>query len=147
LLSSTPYSTELTPEPRLRRAVLLAGLVASGVGVLVVVTLDVGGLWRSLAVLAWVGWSARELRVIANGYKRFGRIRIDSEGNVELLIGDVDWVAARLLSGSVVLERYAWLRIKPRHGRRYAEFIRGNSREDEMWRRLQVIWRHLGGRP
>jgi len=131
----------------LRRVVLSAGLAASGIGVLVVVTLDVGALWRCLAVLAWIGWSARELRVIADGYKRFGRIRIDSEGNVELLIGEGDWVAARLLSGSVVLEKYAWLRIKPRNGRRYAEFIRGDTREDETWRRLQVIWRHLGGRP
>ena len=87
------------------------------------------------------------MRVIADGYKRFGRIRVDFEGNLELLVGAVDWVPARLLSGSVVLEKYAWLFIKPRNGCRYAELVRGDSLENQAWRRLQVIWRHLGRRP
>jgi hypothetical protein len=131
----------------LRRVVLSSGLAASGIGILVIATLDIGIFWRCLAVPAWIGWSAREMRVIADGYKRFGRIRVDFEGNLELLVGAVDWVPARLLSGSVVLEKYAWLFIKPRNGCRYAELVRGDSLENQAWRRLQVIWRHLGRRP
>jgi len=146
-LSLTPYSTELSPEPCLRRTVIATGLAASGIGLLLVAMLDIGALWRCLVSLAWICRSVRELWVIAGGYMRCKRIRIDSAGTVELLIGDVGWVPARLLAGSVVLDGIAWLRIESGNGRRYAELVRGDLHEDEAWRRLQVIWRHLGARP
>ncbi len=56
----------------------------------------------------------------------------------------VDWQTAAIGNGCVVMRKLAWLRLKPATGARYHELLRRNSLESEQWRRLQVIWRHLG---
>jgi len=61
--------------------------------------------------------------------------RLDADGN---------WHPARLLPGSMLLRRVGWIRWDDGCGRQYAELLRGRSRESDDWRRLQVIWRHIG---
>jgi hypothetical protein len=53
-----------------------------------------------------------------------------------------------MLSGGVLLSELGWIRLSVvlPDGRKLVlgEFVRGNARESADWRRLQVIWRHIG---
>ncbi len=146
-MPSTPYSSELKADRTLRRAVVVAGAATAVIGLAIISAMDLARCWRLAAALAWCVASAHELFVITSGYKRFRGLRIYETGDIELLGADGRWCAAKALSGSVVLQRIAWLRLAPEKGRAYAEIVRGNSAEDEAWRRFQVIWRHLGAGP
>ncbi len=143
-MSSHTYSTELSPDPFLRRVVILCGIAAAVVGLATILALSMPPVWRAFAALVWLIMNGQELVLIAKGYKRCRRIRIGHGGDVELLGPDGSWMPATLVSGSVVLRKYAWLRFKTREGQRCAELVRAKSTQNKEWRRLQVIWRHLG---
>jgi len=100
--------------------------------------------WRLLASAIWLVFSARELLNIVAGHKRIRRIHIDSDGSVELVTNEGEQLPAKLLAGSIVLPTLAWLRLEAHDGRRSSELIHGKNAQDKQWRRLQVIWRHLG---
>ena len=143
-MSSHTYSTELNPDPALRWLVMLSGVAATVVGLLTITLLSLPLVWRTLAALAWLLLNGRELLLIAKGYKRCRRIRIEHDGAAELLGPDGNWTAATLVAGSIVVRRVAWLRLETQDGRRFAELICYKYAQNEEWRRLQVIWRHLG---
>ena len=143
-MSSRKYSTELQPDPRLRRIVLLYGISATAVGAALIVTLPIEWCWRAFGVLAWLFINIRQLLVIANGFKRCRRIRIEHNGAVTLQALDGCWFPATLLPGSVVLSKVAWLRFKADDGQQFVELICEKGARNEDWRRLQVIWRHIG---
>ena len=44
----------------------------------------------------------------------------------------------------LVADRIGWLHLKTADGKQFAELICGDCRESDDWRRLQVIWRHIG---
>ena len=144
-MSSTPFSAELTPESRLRKVVLGSGALLVAVGIIVISMLPVAAHWRWLGACLWGLAGVREILVIANGYRRYRRIRIESSGAMELLRPCGDWMAVEVQAGSVVLQKLAWLRFRFPDGTRCAELLRCNTRENEDWRRFQVIRRHLGG--
>jgi hypothetical protein len=78
------------------------------------------------------------------GYAASGALRIAAGGQVERQTPDGAWEPATLCAGSLVLARFAWLRIAAAGGRPYAELVSARSHASEDWRRLQVIWRHIG---
>jgi hypothetical protein len=86
------------------------------------------------------------LLVIANGYKRCQRIRIEHTGSVTMQDANGCWFTATISPGSVVLPNVAWLCCKAEDGQQFAELISPKSARNEGWRRLQVIWRHVGAR-
>lgn len=143
-MSSNAYSACLTPDRRLRSIVVGTGWLLAAIGFLLIVTLPFAPWLRLFAGLVWVAWSIAELRRFRNGYGQVFSIRVMAGGAIELRNGEQEWVEARLQNGSVLLRRYAWLRLKLPDGGHFAELIRGNSRESQQWRRLQVIWRHIG---
>lgn len=143
-MSSNNYSTELKPDPRLRRLTIISGTVAALLGLLIILSATIAVHWRALASLFWALFSARELFNMVAGYQRIRRICIDSDGSVELLMVEGERVPATLLAGSIVLPTLAWLRLQAHDGRCSCELIRSKSSQDKQWRRLQVIWRHLG---
>ena len=91
----------------------------------------------------WVQW-----RLISSAHKRYRSVRIHSDGTAQLLDNSGEWHSATLCKECIVLSTFAWLKLKPAQGGTYCELMRGgargNSRENQQWRRLQVIWRHLG---
>ena len=113
-------------------------------GLVTILTMQASLIIRLPACVLWLLFSGRELLVIVSGYLRIRRIRLYSNGEVELRNNSGDWQAARLANGSVILDGFAWLRIEACDGRRSVELLRGTSRKNEEWRRLQVIRRHLG---
>jgi len=128
----------------MRRLVLMCGWMAMVAGAAICLALPLGWEWRLAASCLWVLVNERELRVIAKGYKHYKGIRIDANGAAALLTPDGDWLPATLLPGSIVLPSLVWLRFKDHDGRHRAELIARECPENKGWRRLQVIWRHLG---
>lgn len=143
-VSSNTYSTELVPDPILRRVVIVAGWVASGLGVTIILTLPVHPAWRLFAALVWLLPNARKLYLIAKWNKRCQGLRVAHTGDVEIITDRRSSTSAKLVAGSIVLRRIAWLKLESEDGQRFAELLRGKCSQDEDWRRLQVIWRHLG---
>lgn len=143
-MSLHTYSSELTPDPLLRRVVLLAGLAATVVGFVMILLLPIAPLWRALGSVVWLTTSIRDVFVIAKGHRRCELLRIAPDGGVEVLAPDGCWFRATLLAGTIVLRSFAWLRFEADNGQRFAELLRGKCPQNKDWRRLQVIWRHLG---
>ena len=143
-MSSTEYWAELRPDSRLRRAVIASGFVLLILGLLMLLFVDWSPILRGLIGVSWGGLTALRLLQLARAYTQNGILRLGADGGVNIEATDGRRVAAALQPGSLVLQRYAWLRIAPEVGRPYAELLTGDPRENEDWRRFQVIWRHIG---
>ena len=140
--SSARFETNLTPEPRLRRLVLLCGFLAALTGTLIISFMPIYWALRIPLALVFIGESCRELRRLNRGAARLQQLRLDAAGNVLGLGpgGQVEPLA--LLSGSIVLEKLAWLRVRFADGLEHGELFRPNPGTDPEWQHLQLIWRH-----
>ena len=121
-----------------------SGFLLMLVGLLVIAGLPLSAAWQGLAMAAWGAACTRELRNLARAYRQYRAIRVYSDGTMETRPAETAVAGAQLLPGSIVLPGLAWLRLRLENGSTSGELLRGNIREDEDWRRLQVIWRHLG---
>ena len=63
------------------------------------------------------------------------------------IIMSEEMAAAAAVTGSLLLRRTAWIRIQSERGEVFAELLRGKCRRSVNWRRLHVIWRHIGAAP
>ena len=143
-MSLNTFSTELKPEIVLRRIVIVYGISATLVGLALISTLGIAFYWRCATALVWTLLNTRQLNVIARGHKHCRLIRIRSDGTVSLLTPDGCWISATILGGSVVSGKFAWLRFEAENGQHFAELLRQKWSGNKDWRRLRVIWRHLG---
>lgn len=143
-MSSSAYSAFLTPESRLRKSVLLVSVVLIGAGTLLLATLSAPPLVRGFACVVWCLAGIRNIVRLAQNFARVAAIRLYPDGAAELLDADHEPRPAMLADGSVVLRNWAWLRLRRDDGGSVAELLRGDGRKDHDWRRLQVIWRHVG---
>lgn len=144
-MSSNVFAAELQPDPVLRRAVLISGAALALAGILLVASMPLHPLLLLAGSAGWLFLCCREIVLLARGFSRCRRLRITPEGGILLLDTAGEWHPARLLPGSVMLRRAGWVLLQTADGRRLAEPIRGTCRESHDWRRLQVIWRHIGG--
>ncbi len=123
---------------------LLAGAASAGAGCAMILALPISPGWRLLAAALWLASSVREVVSAYRGQRCFDRIRL-LQGGDALLRGEGGcWFPATLAAGSIVLRRCAWLRFETEDGRKFAELLRCRGPQNETWRRLHVIWRHLG---
>ena len=143
-MSSIRYSAELAPDPALRRAVLIAGALAILGGIAVIAALPITWQWQVIVGLGWGVYSGRDLWLIARANKACQRLQVDQDGCIRVFDRECCCSPATMDSGSLVLRRLAWLRFRTAAGRRHVELIRRKSTQNDDWRRLQVIWRHLG---
>ncbi|MCP4300633.1 MAG: hypothetical protein GY783_08615 [Gammaproteobacteria bacterium] len=143
-MSSNTYFADLHPDNLLRGLVLLSGTFLGAVGIALIFALPLHRAAASIGCCAWLVWCGWELLRIGRGYALCCRLRVSADGEVLLLDQDANWQAARLLPGSVLLRRIGWIRVETGLGQHSAELIRGSCREGVDWRRLQVIWRHIG---
>ena len=141
-MSSVRFETVLTPEPRLRRGLLLCGCLAMIAGFVLILCMPLAPVWRMLLVCAWVGENIRECRRLARGAARVRRIRLDADGNIAAMTPAGRFEPLTLRSGSIVLSRLAWLRVQFPDGSGYGELLRGDPARDLEWQRLQLIWQH-----
>jgi hypothetical protein len=123
---------------------MIAGVTATALGCGIILALSIPNLWRAVAGVVWLLTNTRQILVIAKGHKRCQRIRLEHDGAMLVMAPDGNWFPATLLAGSVVLSNIAWLRFRSGDGQRFVELIYEKCPKNKSWRRLQVIWRHLG---
>lgn len=143
-MSSTTYSTDLRPDARSRDIVLGTGAAACIGGLAALVPLPVDSASKLVAMAAWLAVGSRDLWLIAAGHKLCRRIELHHDGGVRITTPDGRCIVATLGSGSVVTRGFAWLRIGVPGGRQCRVLLRRKATNFKDWRRLQVIWRHLG---
>ena len=142
--ASTSYSAEIKPDARLRRVVLLSGALLLLAGLACAALLAVPAGLKAVVALTWACLCGYEWLAFRRGYGSGRALRIAAGGTVLRQCRDGTWQPARLCAGSLVLPRFAWLRVAPAGARPYAELVSAAGHETEEWRRLQVIWRHIG---
>ena len=121
-----------------------SALLAQLLGIVTIVSVPIDILLRALAASVWLLWGGVQWLLITSAHKRYRRVRIHSDGTAALLDSSGKWHAAGICKDCIVLANYAWLKLKPAPGGTYCELMRAESPGDKQWRRLQVIWRHLG---
>ncbi len=143
-MSSSSFSASLTPDPWLRIIVLVSGRFLVAAGLAVILTLSQEAALRAFASIVWLAAGRFELQRLQHGFVSCTAIRVFPDGGIELLDGDQEWVPGALQTGSVLLAKLGWLRFETESGRCFVELVRGDARQSQNWRRLQVIWRHIG---
>ena len=143
-MSSNTYFADLHPDNSLRLLVLVSGAFLAVVGVALIFALPLHGAASFIGSCTWLVWCGWDLVKVSRGYALCCRLRLRANGDVLLLDPQGNWRAARLLAGSILLRRVGWIRVETELGQHCAEPIRGSCRESVDWRRLQVIWRHIG---
>jgi len=123
---------------------MATGIAAAIGGIIAVVSLPFALGWRALGAGLWALACCYELRAITCAHRNCHLVRIEQDGNILVTMTDGSCMPATLSAGSVVLASFAWLRFTAENGRRHVELFRRESPGSKDWRRLQVIWRHLG---
>lgn len=121
--------------------------MAFAAGLVMILTMPFGTGWKIGAAAVWTLNAAIGFGRLLQGHRRCRRIRLEPGGEVQIVGYDGCCTAATLTRGSVVFRGLAWLRIGTADGRRIVELVRPKSAQDKVWRRFQVIWRHLGAGP
>jgi len=143
-VSSNRFSSTLQPDPWLRILVLTSGRLLLAAGLILILVMEVSVALRALAGLIWTASGYHELRSLQAGFDNLRAIRLFSDGAVEVLGNEQEWVPAEVQTGCIVLQNLAWLRLRAANGAQFVELLRGDTRRSQNWRRLQVIWRHVG---
>jgi hypothetical protein len=143
-VSSIAYFAELRPDPQLRRIVLCTGSSLAACGLVVIASLPWSPALLFSGGAAWAGLSGWELLRLRRAWIDSLRLRVGADGGVMILGADGEWCPASLLDGGVLLRRWGWVRLRSGSGTVFAEPLRGSCRKSHDWRRLQVIWRHVG---
>jgi hypothetical protein len=110
-------------------------------GVVLIAQMRVSPVAKVPAALLWLAFSVYEARCYAQAANSVRRLRLCADGSAVARLADGRWRRVRLLPGSIVLRRVAWLRIRLPSGLDYGELLSGSSRSDPDWHRLQLIWR------
>lgn len=143
-MSSNVFSAELPLEPALQRIVIVSGASMGLCGQLMVWLMPIAAQWRLLACVACLAVVAFELYRMAQAWRCYSCARLNHDGTAELRNADGHWQPAELLPGCLLLRRIAWMRLRTRDGASVTALFRGHCRHTADWRRLQVIWRHIG---
>ena len=143
-MSSKVYSASLTPDPWLRIIVLISGQLLIAAGLVLILTLELGVAIRAIACVFWALLGRFEIRRLQRGFDTCAAIRIYSDGEIAVLNECQEWVPGRLQTGTMILRRFAWMRVQMANGAKIMEPLQGDARLSKDWRRLQVISRHIG---
>jgi hypothetical protein len=123
---------------------MLAGIAALLVGIVLLIRLPVSVLIRAALAFLWSAGSIREISRLSQGIRRVRSIRLQV-GEAAIINRQSRQEPARIMSGSIVLPRLAWLRLKLADGLIYGELLRGNGVKSRHWRHLQILWRQGPG--
>ena len=128
----------------MRHVVLWSGAGLGACGLVAIASLPWSPLLLAVLAAAWLGRSGQELVRLHRAWEDCLGLRISGEGQAVILGADGRWRHAAVLDGGVLLRRWGWLRLRTEAGAVFAEPLRGRCRKSRDWRRLQVIWRHVG---
>jgi hypothetical protein len=117
-------------------------LQLAGLMVLLLMPLPAG--LRALMIPGWSWLCVHDWRNQLRAYRRVTVIRIQVTGRIETIGRSGQMEPVRLLGGSLVLPRIAWLRLEFADGSRYGELLAGDSCRCAGWHWLQLGWRQHG---
>lgn len=140
-MSSSRFAAELGTSSKVRRTLIGASCTAALAGGALIVALPVAPAWSGACLVLWAVLSGLELKASVTGMTRIERLRLDAGGQLVALSRDGAAEALTLLSGSMVLARFAWLRVRFADGSSYGELLLAAGCPADEWRRLQLIWR------
>ena len=128
---------------------MLAGCAAMLIGLVLLTRLSLSVPIRAPLCALWLIGSIRELSRQSRGAYRIKALRLEV-GQATAFDRQGRHLPVQIMSGSVVLPRFAWLRLKFADGLQVGELLCGDPAGCEQWRRLQVLWRQdpaaFGGR-
>jgi hypothetical protein len=143
-MSSRQFVADLKPDPLLRKILLIAACAAVLVGLVLLMRLPLAVPVRALLVVLWLFTGLRELGRQSRGMQRVKAIRLQ-EGEATVIDRQGRQSPVRIMSGSVVLPKLAWLRLRCPDGLIFGELLRGDAALSEQWRHLQILWRQGAG--
>lgn len=143
-MSSRRFVADLKPDPLLRKIVMLAACAAVLVGLVLLMRLPLPVPARALLIALWLFTGLRQLGRHSRGMQRVQAIRLQ-EGEATVIDRQGRQSPVRIMSGSVVLPKLAWLRLRCPDGLVIAELLRGDAATDKQWRHLQILWRQGAG--
>lgn len=117
---------------------LASGWLLTLAGTVIALHTELPPLLRAALVAAWLVHAGASLLRQAAGCNRVRRIVISNGGSVHCRGRDGPF-PARLLAGSVVLARFAWLRLELPGGDVYGEWLSETCCGEHAWRRLRVL--------
>ena len=123
---------------------MLGGCAALLVGLVLLMRLPVSVSLRLALSVLWLIGSIWELGRQARGFHRIKTIRLQA-GEATFIDRQGRQAPVQIMSGSIVLPRLAWLRLKLTDGLIYGELLRGDPTSCEQWRHLQILWRQGSG--
>ena len=138
------YSAELQVDPILRRFVILSGIGLLLAGVAAAMTLPVPPPQRAIVALAWAAWTAWSIWRLNGRWGTYVALRVSADRRVRLCDRNGEWRDATLVPGSILLQDWGWIRLRTGGGLAFAEPLSASRQNRRDWRRLQVIWRHIG---
>jgi hypothetical protein len=141
---SRDFAATIRPDPRARTWVTTTGVSACLAGFFLIAGLDIGAAWRLLLAVCWCADGVISLSRFRRAASKLVAIRI-GPGGLEILRRDGLRTGARLLSGTTVMRRLAWLRMAGADGIRYQELIRAKRTDPAEWHRLQLVWQLRDG--
>ena len=123
---------------------MLAGCAALLVGLLLLIRLPLSVPIRLPLCALWIIGSIRELSRQSRGFDRIKAIRLEVGGATVIDRLGIQ-APVQIMSGSVVLPRLAWLRLRWPDGLICGELLRGDPAVCRQWRHLQILWRQGPG--
>lgn len=142
IASCSNYAVELRPSPRNRLGLMAGHWFLFWFGALLVAHTPAPGLLRSSLVVGWLCASLHGLKRQAGAFGRVSRLTVGPDGRVALGGPDGSILEARLASGSRLIGRYAWLRIRFPDGRVCGECLGAADAGAENWRRFSLLWQY-----
>ena len=123
---------------------MLGGCGALLVGLLLLMRLPLSVLVRLPLCALWLAGSIRELSRLSRGFDRIRAIHLEV-GAASVSDRHGRQTPVQIMSGSVVLPRLAWLRLRLADGLICGELLRGDPDVSRHWRHLQILWRQGAG--
>jgi hypothetical protein len=124
----------------LRKIVLLSAVAALLAGTVIIMQLPISLTLRGVLCSIWLLDCAGELSRLRRGRARICHLQLDANGDIFATGPGGQSEYLELLSGSIVLSRLAWLRLRFPDGSVAAELLAGDPRRDPHWHGLQLIW-------
>jgi hypothetical protein len=128
----------------LRQCVLASGAIFMTLGCGLLIHAGVPVAARILLVVGWIGHCVWQMRRQALGHAAVVAIRLSADGLVTLIGPGGHWQRARLITGTIILDRVAWLRLaRPGHGS-HGELCRASRVGAANWHRFRLISAQAG---
>jgi hypothetical protein len=141
-MSSERFEVLLQPDPDLRRSVIQSGVLLALLGAfLLITTYGLPAAAKAALTPAWLLWNGWEIRRQRRGSRSVDQVRLTADGTVTVFGPDGRAMPARLAAGTLVLERWAWLRLDLPGVGRHGEPLSRCGTGEATWHRFRLIYR------